>query len=141
MIINVNYFSLPIYMGFSGMQLCPRSKSCCNYKFVHLNFLMIQFLWLTNTSVRKYNVGLGLHCLICFGHQISNDSNYQKKFEYFVKFILMKISINLSNMEVYAQPIQNLWLRPPNSGYFCVALTFWKIFSATKSYPKIDFIF
>ncbi len=53
-------------------------------------------------------VGLGLHCLICFEGQISNNSNYLKKFEYFVKFILMKIRINLSNMEVYVQTIQNL---------------------------------
>jgi hypothetical protein len=77
-------------------------------------------------------VGLGLHCLICFGGQISNNSNYQKKFEYFVKFILMKIRINLSSMEVYAQPIQNLWLRPLKSGYLSVALTLRRIFSATK---------
>ncbi len=40
-----------------------------------------------------------------------------------MKFILMKIRINLINMEVYAQPIQNLWLRPLKSGYFRVALT------------------
>jgi hypothetical protein len=40
--------------------------------------------------------------------QISNNSNYRKKFEYLVKFILMKILINFHNMEVCAQPIQNL---------------------------------
>jgi hypothetical protein len=58
--------------------------------------------------LEMYIVGLGLHCLICFGNQISNNSNYQKKFEYFVKFILMKIRINLHKMELCAQPIQNL---------------------------------
>jgi hypothetical protein len=45
-----------------------------------------------------YIVGLGLHCLICFGGQISNNSNLRKKFKYLVKFILMKIRINLHNM-------------------------------------------
>jgi hypothetical protein len=68
-------------------------------------------------------VGLGLHCLICFGGQISNNSNYRKKFECFVKFILMKILINLHNISVCAQPIQNLLLRTLNSGYLSVALT------------------
>jgi hypothetical protein len=53
-------------------------------------------------------VGLGLDCLICFRGQISNNYNYRKKFKYFVKFNLMKVRINLSNMEVYAQQIQNL---------------------------------
>ncbi len=43
-------------------------------------------------------------------------------------------------MEVYAQPIQNLLLGPLKSGYFRVAQTFRRIFSATKSYLKIDFI-
>jgi hypothetical protein len=55
-----------------------------------------------------YIADLGLHCLICFVGQISNNSNYRKKFKYFVKFILMKIRTNLSKMEVYAQPVQNL---------------------------------
>jgi hypothetical protein len=40
-------------------------------------------------------------------------------------------------MEIYAQPIQNPWLRPLKSGYLSVALTFRRIFSATISYLKI----
>ncbi len=69
-------------------------------------------------EIYDHIVGLGLHCLICFGDQISNISNYRKNFEYFVKFILTKIRINLHNMELCAQPIQNLLLRPLKSGYF-----------------------
>jgi hypothetical protein len=65
----------------------------------------------------------------------------KKKFEYLVKFILMKILMNLSKMEVCAQSIQNLWLRPLKSGYFRVALTLRRIFSATKSYLIIDSFF
>jgi hypothetical protein len=41
-------------------------------------------------------------------------------------------------MEVCAQPIQNLWLRPLKSGYMSVALTLRGVFSAAKSYLKID---
>jgi hypothetical protein len=58
-----------------------------------------------------------------------------------MKFILMKILINLHKIEVCAQPIQNLWLRPLKSGYFDVALNLKRIFIATKSFLKIDFIF
>jgi hypothetical protein len=50
----------------------------------------------------------GITLSYLFWGQISNNSNYRKKFEHFVKFILMKIRINLHNMEVCAQPIQNL---------------------------------
>ncbi len=53
----------------------------------------------------------------------------------------MKIRINLIDMEVYAQPIQNLCLRPLKSGYLSVALTLRRIFNATKSYLKIDLNF
>jgi hypothetical protein len=94
----------------------------------------------TDDNINVYR-RFGITLSYLFWGQISNNSNYRKMFEYLVKFILMKISINLSNMEVYAQPIQNLLLRPLKSGYFRVALTLRRIFSATKSYLKIDFIF
>ncbi len=50
----------------------------------------------------------GITLSYLFWGQISNNSNYRKKFEYLVKFILMKIRINLYTIEIYAQPIQNL---------------------------------
>ena len=68
-------------------------------------FLRIEFFEMKFFS---YIVALGLHSLICFGGQISNNFNYQKMFEYFANFILMKIHINLSYMKVCAQPTQNL---------------------------------
>jgi hypothetical protein len=55
----------------------------------------------------KTNRRSGIAISYLFGGQISTNSKV-KKFVYFAKFILMKIRINLSNMEVYAQPIQNL---------------------------------
>jgi hypothetical protein len=103
--------------------------------------LFFDIIWKNSIKFNANIVGLGLHCLICFVGQISNNCNYQKKFEYLVKFILMKILINLSKMDVCAQSIQNLWLRPLKSGYIRVALTLRRIFSATKSYLIIDSFF
>jgi hypothetical protein len=109
----------------------------------HLDILYTNFFPISvqYNKLLLYIADLGLHCLICFVGQISNNSNYRKKFKYFVKFILMKIRTNLSKMEVYAQPVQNLWLRPLKSRYFDVALTLRRIFSAKKILSQNGFHF
>jgi hypothetical protein len=65
---------------------------------------MIKGVLCSSYLYRRFGITLSY----LFWGKISNNSNYRKKFQYFVKFILMKMRINLSNMEVYAQPIQNL---------------------------------
>jgi hypothetical protein len=59
----------------------------------------------TTSNFNKTFRRSGVILFYLFWGQISNNCNYRKKFEYLVKFILMKIRINLSNMKPI-QPIQ-----------------------------------
>ncbi len=86
---------------------CETYSNMCTNVFQKMNS---SFAGITPNFIYIFThiVGLGLHCLICFGGQISNNSNYRKKFEYLAKFILMKIRINLSKIEECSETNQNL---------------------------------
>ncbi len=103
--------------------------------------LFFDIIWKNSIKFNDNIVGLGLHCLICFLGQISNNCNYQKKVEYLVKFILMKILINLSKMEVCAQSIQNLWFKTPEKSILKCSTNFEEDFQCNKILSQNRFIF